>query len=115
MAPGALLANKVDKIIEEPKAGRISPLLPWLQNRHGRAGLRAGAPVAFCSPLDKRPGTGAPGMNNKKPGLSEVLQMHQAVEKLIMAVFAGREQKKGDRNKWRGKARRLLRKISESI
>jgi len=54
-------------------------------------------------------------MNNKKPDLSEVLQMCQTAEKLIKAIFTGREQKKGDRNKWRGKARRLLRKISESI
>ncbi|HEX2228462.1 MAG TPA: hypothetical protein VHM64_15105 [Candidatus Binatia bacterium] len=54
-------------------------------------------------------------MNTKKPDLNEVLQMCQTAEKLIKTVFTGREQKKGDRNKWRGKARRLLRKISESL
>jgi hypothetical protein len=54
-------------------------------------------------------------MSTKKPDLNEVLQMCQTTEKLIKAVFTGRELKKGDRNKWRGKARRLLRKISESI
>lgn len=54
-------------------------------------------------------------MNAKKPDLNEVLEMCRTAEELIKTVFTGREQKKGDRNKWRGKARRLLRKISESI
>jgi hypothetical protein len=54
-------------------------------------------------------------MNNKRPALSEVLQMCQTVETLVIIIFTAREQKKGDRNKWRGKARRLLRQISESI
>jgi hypothetical protein len=57
----------------------------------------------------------APGMSTKKPELNEILEMCETAEKLIKAVFTAREQKKGDRNKWRGKARRLLRKISESI
>jgi hypothetical protein len=54
-------------------------------------------------------------MSTKKPELNEVLEMCQTAEKLIKAVFTGREQKEGDRNKWRGKVRRLLREISESI
>jgi hypothetical protein len=54
-------------------------------------------------------------MNTKKPDLNQVVEMCQTAEKLIKAVFTGREQKKGDRNKWRGKARRLLRKMSKSI
>jgi hypothetical protein len=54
-------------------------------------------------------------MSTKKPELNEILEMCQTAEKLIKAVFTAREQKKGDRNKWRGKARRLLRRISDSL
>ncbi len=70
--------------------------------------------LAPADAIETRP-LEAPGMNNTKAGLNEVLQMCQTVEKLIATIFTAREQKKGERNKWRGKARRLLRKISESI
>jgi hypothetical protein len=74
------------------------------------------APVAFAGiAAIKGPALEAPGMSTKKPELNEILEMCETAQKLIKAVFTAREQKKGDRNKWRGKARRLLRKISESI
>jgi hypothetical protein len=67
-------------------------------------------PLSGC---DTKRGTGGTGMNTKKPDVSEVLQMCQTAEKLITAIFIGREEKKGiGINGW---PKRLLRKISESI
>ena len=54
-------------------------------------------------------------MKKERPSLDEVVQWYEQVKPLIQAIFKKQEIRKGDRNKWRGKARRLLRKISDSI
>jgi hypothetical protein len=51
----------------------------------------------------------------KKPNLDEVLNWCEQVKKLAEAVFTKQEIRKGDRNRWRNKAKRLLRKIGASL
>jgi hypothetical protein len=55
------------------------------------------------------------GLMQSKPRLEEVLQWCEQVKPLVVAIFTKKEMKKGDRNKWRGKARRLLRRIGAAL
>jgi hypothetical protein len=50
-----------------------------------------------------------------KPELKEMLSMCDQLKALVSAIYAKKEIKKGDRGKWRAKARRLLRKIDQGI
>ena len=54
------------------------------------------------------------GMKNKA-NLEETVAICDQLRILVVDIFKRKEIKKGDRGKWRNKARRLLRQISESI
>jgi hypothetical protein len=54
-------------------------------------------------------------MASKKPDLNEVLEWCEQLKKLTAAIFTKPEIRKGDRNRWRNKAKRLLRKIEASF
>lgn len=54
------------------------------------------------------------GMKNKA-NLEETMAICDQLRILVVDIFKRKEIKKGDRGKWRNKARRLLRQISESI
>jgi hypothetical protein len=54
-------------------------------------------------------------MVRQQPDLNEVLDWCEQVKKLAEAIFAKPEIRKGDRSKWRNKAKRLLRKIEASF
>lgn len=51
----------------------------------------------------------------KKPNLNDVLRMCEQLKGLVTAIFTKPEIHKGDKGKWRGKARKLLRRISEAL
>jgi hypothetical protein len=54
-------------------------------------------------------------MAKKKPDLNEVINWCEQIKKLTEAIFTKQEIRKGDRNRWRNKAKRLLRKIQASF
>jgi hypothetical protein len=50
-----------------------------------------------------------------KPNLEETMAICDQLRILVVDIFKRKEIKQGDRGKWRKKAKRLLRQISESI